>query len=233
VKIDSLVVHDVFGGRTVVDRVEDGRSQVPPERFTMYSAAAPDGGVGNFLVLPPLSGSALQYGPVLEEVRFARDEVANMAWGIEASTESRIGERRRGSEREGAVDAAAPAPAVESTEPLRYAIESKIPTYFIPLLAPTGAPASTTLEKGATLRRLDGELKPVPSLGKVLNPSNVTQYGIFDEEVPKGGVRVERVVYASRARDGKSYLWVARRKRAGSGETQSGLRFDSAQPLKA
>jgi hypothetical protein len=233
VKIDSLVVYDVFGGRTVIDRVEDGRSQNPPERFTMYSAAAPDGGVGNFLVLPPLSGSALQYGPVLEEVRFARDEVANMAWAIEASTESRIGDRRRGSEREGAVDAANPAAPVESTEALRYAIESKVPTYWVPLLSPSGTPASTTLEKGATLRDLEGELVPVPSLGKVLNPPGVTPYQIFDEEVPKAGVRVERLVYSSRSRDGKSYLWVARRKRPGSGETQSGLRFDAAQPLKA
>jgi hypothetical protein len=233
VKIDSLVVFDVFGGRTVIDRVEEGRKLTPPDRFTLYGAAAPNGDVGSFAVLPPAAGRALQHGPVMEEVRFGRDEVANMAWGIEAVTSSRIGEPRRGVERDAAVDAAAPPapPPPPTLAPLRYQIESKVPVHWIPLLIPdTNGAATTELEKGATLRTATGD--PVLAVGKILNPDGPAPYRLFEEEVPKGGVRVERLVYGARARDGKSYLWVARRKRSGSGETQSGLRFDAALPTE-
>jgi hypothetical protein len=159
--------------------------------------------------------------------------MANMAWGIEAATESRIGESRRGTEHDAAVDALTPAadplPPIEAD--LRYEIESKVPAHWIPLLGPIGAP-TTELEKGATLRLTETGTEPVPALGKILNPPQAPPYLIFDEEVPKGGVRVERAVYGSRSRDGKSFLWVARRKRPGSGETQSGLRFDGALPTE-
>lgn len=233
VQIASLVVYDVFDGRTVIERIEEDRKKQPPDRFTLFSTAAPGGAVGNFMVLPPLAGSALQYGTPLEEVRFARDEVANMAWGIEAVTQSRIGERRRGVERDAAVDAAASPldPPPPTTAPLRYGVASKVPSHWIPLLMPND-PNPTSLEKAAALQILPAGPRPVPALGKIMNPTGVANYRIFDEEVPKVGARVERVVYRSRSYDGKSYLWVARRKRPGSGETQSGLRFDSALPTE-
>jgi hypothetical protein len=233
VQVASLVVYDVFDGRTVIDRIEEDRNQEPPDRFTLFSTAAPGGAVGNFMVLPPLAGSALQHGTPLEEVRFARDEVANMAWGIEAVTSSRIGERRRGVERDTAVDAAAPpvGPLPSTTAPLRYRVASKVSAHWIPLVVPD-EPNPTSLEKAASLQLLAEGPQPVPALGKIMNPTGLTNYRIFDEEVPKVGARVERVVYRSRSHDGKSYLWVARRKRPGSGETQSGLRFDAALPTE-
>jgi hypothetical protein len=235
VKIDSLVVYDVFGGRTVVDPVEAGRSLPTPDRFTMYSTAAPSGNVAGFMVLAPGAGTAMQQGPVLEEVRFARDEMANMVWGIEAVTASRIGERRRGNERDAAVDAATPAlpPPPPTDAPLRYQIESKIPVNWIPFLLPeTGGAPSTVLDEGATLRSDGTTLVPVPAAGKILNPVGVTSYQVFQEQIPRSGARVQRLTLGSRARDGKSYLWVARRRRAGTGETQSGLRFDAPLPTQ-
>ncbi len=241
-KIDSLLVFDVFGIVTAVDPVEAGRTPPPPaipDRFTMYTTTAPDDMVANFVVLPPIAGRALQHGPAVEEVRFARDEMANIAWAIEGVTASRIGERRRGTERDAAVDAAIPPPTPPATTaPLRYLVESKVPVHWIPLLIPntTNDAPTTELEKGATAH-LNSEsppvLKAVPAVGKILNPKAITQpYRVFDEEIARSGIRVERLVYMSRSRDGKSYLWTARRKRAGAGETQSGLRFDSALPTQ-
>ena len=238
-KIDSLLVFDVFGTVTVVDPVEAGRNPPPPavpDRFTMFTSTSPGDMVSNFVVLPPIAGRALQHGPTLEEVRFARDEMANMAWGIEAVTASRIGERRRGTERDAAVDAAIPPPTPPATTaPLRYQVESKVPVHWIPFLVPNGPP-STGLEKGASAH-LDSKTPPkpvaVPAVSKVLNPKAFTApYTVFDEEIARSGVRVERLVFMSRSRDGKSYLWTARRKRAGAGETQSGLRFDAAVPTE-
>jgi hypothetical protein len=239
-KVDSLLVFDVFGVTTVVDPVEAGRNPpapAKPDRFTMFTATGPDDTVGNFVVLPPIAGRALQHGPTLEEVRFARDEMANMAWGIEAVTASRIGERRRGTERDAAVDATIPpATPPPTTAPLRYQIESKVPVHWIPFLIPTvtGNAATAELEKEATVHlKRNGQPAAVPAAGKVLNPRAAdSPYQVFDEEISRRGVRVERLVYMSRSRDGKAFLWTARRKRAGSGETQSGLRFDSALPTK-
>jgi hypothetical protein len=39
---------------------------------------------------------------------------------------------------------------------------------------------------------------------------------------------VRRLVVRTRWHDGKAYLWVERRRSLGTGETQSGLRFDQA-----
>jgi hypothetical protein len=47
------------------------------------------------------------------------------------------------------------------------------------------------------------------------------------------GTTVERVVYRARWIDGSTHLWVARRRRSGAGEAQSGLRFDAALPNDA
>jgi hypothetical protein len=238
VTIDSLVVFDVFGGRVVVDPVEVTRAT---DRFTMFTTAVADpsgatstGTVTNFMCLPPGAGKALQHGPALEEVRFARDEVANMIWGIEAVTESPIGERRRGSERDAAVDAALPPPPPPATDaPLRYQVESKVPVNWIPFLIPQPPEQTTQLEKGATARAVDGEPLPLPvhPVGRNLSPGGDpgAPYGVTEEQVGRTGTRVERLVFGARSSDGKSYLWVARRRRVGGGETQSGLRFDAAQ----
>jgi hypothetical protein len=248
VKIDSLLVFDVFGGLTVVDPVEAARNVQPPavpDRFTMYGTASPGGKVAGFMVLPPAAGTALQQGTVLEEVRFARDEMADMVWGIEAVTESRIGERRRGTERDAAVDAAGPAPSARTNAaPLSYQLESKVPVQWIPFLAPDTGALSTTFAEGETERDVaqqpGGQLvpTPVPPAGKILKPTGLFKgfggpgYNVFQEQIPRSGAKVQRVQFAARALDGQSYFWIARRRRAGAGETQSGLRFDAPLPTQ-
>jgi hypothetical protein len=49
---------------------------------------------------------------------------------------------------------------------------------------------------------------------------------LFDEEVPREGVVVERIARLGRWIDGSNLLWLANRKRVGRGEGSSGLRFD-------
>jgi hypothetical protein len=244
VKIDTLVVYDVFGGLTIVDPVEAGRNvQAPavPDRFTMYSTASPGGDVAAFMVLPPAAGTALQQGAVLEEVRFARDEMADMVWGIESVTESRIGERRRGTERDAAVDVIVPPPPLPSNaNPLSYQLESKIPVHWIPFLLPDTSTPSTVFVEGAAERSPAVKADPiaVPPAGKILKPTGIFgvtgagPYAVNQEQIPRSGVRVQRVAFATRALDGKSYFWVGRRRRAGAGETQSGLRFDAPLPTQ-
>jgi hypothetical protein len=80
---------------------------------------------------------------------------------------------------------------------------------------------------------------PVPPAGKILKPTGIfgvnggAPYAVNQEQIPRSGARVQRVAFAARAIDGKSYFWVARRRRAGAGETQSGLRFDAPLPTQS
>ncbi len=236
VKTDRVVVHDVFGKLTVVSRADQGTTSAGTNRWTMFSitdgSVAPDN-LSNYFVLPPSSGPAMQLGAVLEDVRFGRDEMANMAWGIENVTTSPIGEQRSGRERNAEIDALRPPPTtppVVNDFPLHYEIESEVPVNWIPLLPfqPADNNPSIELQKGGALKDIGNGPAVVPALSSILNPDGVQSYRIKEEEVPRSGLRVERVVYRTRWFDGSTHLWVQRRRKIGAGESQSGLQFDQA-----
>ncbi|MGC4070206.1 MAG: hypothetical protein QM784_37210 [Polyangiaceae bacterium] len=245
-RIDGVVVHDVFGTKTYVARADQDVTQPGLNRWTMFSIADSSGsteGLSDYFVLPQSSGEAIQHGAVLEDVRFVRDEMANMAWAIERVTASPIGEPWRGAERDAQFDTV-PGPVTTSSTtdfPLRYQIESRVPINWIPLLGvqPDAGNPSVVLQKSAMVRPVasivDGttayENEPVPALGTILNPISASSiYQIAEEEIPRSGTLVQRVVYRSRWIDGSTHLWVQRRRRVGSGEAQSNLNFDQALP---
>jgi hypothetical protein len=242
-RIEHLVVHDVFGKLTVVRRADQQGDNATAglRRWTMFSTtddSATADGIADYFILPPSSGPAMQLGAVLEDVRFGRDEMANMAWGIERITLSPIGEPRSGRERNADVDARRqepPTPPADDGFPLRYQIESEVPVNWIPLLPVQPAPPnpSIALRRGRVLKDLDPDAppQPVPPLSAILTPaSQGSNYQIFEEEIPRSGLRVQRVVYRARWVDGSTHLWVQRRRKAGAGESQSGLQFDQALP---
>jgi hypothetical protein len=68
----------------------------------------------------------------------------------------------------------------------------------------------------------------VTAQGRILNPDGTSDQGlgIFEEEIPREGVRVTRSYQYTRWFDGSTHLWIGRRKQIGSGEGSSGLRFD-------
>ncbi len=53
---------------------------------------------------------------------------------------------------------------------------------------------------------------------------------IAEEEVPREGVIVSRSWHMTRSSDGRIHAWIGRRRRTGSGEASSGLRFDVVEP---
>jgi hypothetical protein len=239
-RVDSLVVSDVFGGQTLVRRADGGNVAPGNTRFSLFSSAIVDAGgtagnIAGIYVSPPSAGPAMQIGKPREEVRFARDETANMGWGVERIVANAIGEGRPGRERDAAVDNTAPiAPAtsLDVTSPLRYLVETKVPVNYIPLVGlQAGLNNTFVLRRGANVRpqlaaNQQPVFTPVPPAGKILRPLNITPYDIIDEEVPRTGLIIQRAVYRTRWIDGSTHVWMARRRRAGSGEAQSGLRFD-------
>jgi hypothetical protein len=241
-RIDSLIVHDVFGVDTLVERA--GAAPAPSgELWTLFSTASegkPDE-VGDYFLLPPSAGTVSQIAPAVEEVRFLRDELANMVWGVEETTENAVGEPWPGHERDQARKAQrGPEPPVTTSgetatsPPLRYIIQTPVPESWIPFLSvlDENTPDKYWLERTFMQRSAapDGLVLPV---GRILRPTSLgpgEPYHIFEEEVPREGARVTRHVVRSRWLDGSTHLWVARRKSVGVSEDSSGLRFDIAVP---
>jgi hypothetical protein len=235
-RIDSLVVRDVFGGQTLVERADVG-SAPPGARWTMFSTAIEGAAdrVADFLVVPSSAATALQVGAAIEEVRLLRDELANMAWAIEEATANALGDAWPGHERDQRLRAAEPPPSAAAPDgpPLRYLLQTRVPEHWHPLLPVAIDPArgEIALELGAMLRPVPGgSAQPVLPVGRFLRPTRLAgaAYRIREEEVPRAGTRVSRVVCRTRWHDGSTHVWVQRIRAVGAGEGSSGLRFDLA-----
>src|SRR5258708_5046096 len=175
-QIDQLLVHDVFGVDTLVQRAD--RELISAGKWSLFTtsvAGQPPATTADFFMLSPSAASAIQVGTTLEDVRFARDEVANMVWALEQTTENGIGGPWSGHEGDVARNvpppgAVIPAPPTLPGVALRYAIESRVPEHWIPFLPVSIDPAagSVALERAAMLRD-DGT--PVEPAGRILRPS--------------------------------------------------------------
>jgi hypothetical protein len=240
-RVEALLVHDVFGGTTSVERA-DREALAAAEsttRWTMFSTTTPSG-LADFFIMPPSASTLTPTGETLEEVRFMRDEMANMVWAIEHTTQNGLGLPWPGHERVMARqpaerDSVAGSPPLAS---LQYLIQTDVPENWIPFV-----PVLINRDQGqialqrAVMMRPEGSQEPlVRPVGRILQPShldNPNRYRVYEEEVPREGVRVSRAVQRSRWTDGSTHLWIARGKRPGGGEGSSGLRFDIVMPTQA
>jgi hypothetical protein len=119
-------------------------------------------------------------------------------------------------------------PASSPSKALRYRLTTEVPDYWIPLM-PARVGQELRLQRGAVLKT-DGSREIVQAMGRILTPAPGRALHLYEEEVPREGVRVTRAYQYTRWCDGSSHLWLARRKQIGRGEGSSGLRFDALTP---
>ena len=225
----SLVVTNTFGEKFLIrSSAEAGPPYSSWKMFqlTDEAPAAMTAGQTNpaLFLLPPALVKTLESRPI-EEVLFLRDEMANMAWGVERIVESTA--ERPLNRFEQRPDA--PAPAREhDADALLYRLSTDVPEYWVPLV-PVQSAAGLRLRRGKLLKS-DGSLEAVGARGKILVPDGKSSDGlaIFEEEIPREGIRVTRTYQLARWQDGSTHLWIGRRKIVGSGEGSSGLQFDRA-----
>lgn len=226
-QIRALVVTNTFGERILIPHTSQVEGPISPwQMFGLTDDSQ------RLFFLPPVLGPSLHSQPC-EEVLFLRDEMANVAWGVERIVESEAGhpldryeayqEAQHQKEQE---DPTSPVEGAE-VDALIYRLGTTVPEYWIPLL-PVLAGDSIRLKRGVIPEIEAGELgRLLEPLGRILEPGR--ELLLQDEEVPREGVRVTRTYQYARWTDGSTYLWIGRRKQPGRGEGSSGLRFDSAQ----
>jgi hypothetical protein len=228
-RVNSLVVTDTFGVRSLLRPIGD--PALPQPGFSMwqpsslrYAGDVAGPPVSNTFFLPPTLGRSID-SAVLEDVQLMRDEMANVAWGIERSVEGAS---------ETAVSLTQPAaltrpaaPSAPGASP-RYQLASTVPENWIPLLPvqlelENNRPLISRLKRGAVLQA-DGTNKVALARSETLKALGTSL--LYDEEVPREGTHVTRRRRMTRWIDGSSWVWTAFRNEVGRGEGSSGLVFD-------
>lgn len=231
----SFVVRDTFG---VVTNVARSRN-VDPTPWSVYEISGK--GVRDFFFLPPTLAQTIEGEPI-EEVALFRDEMANIAWGVERTVQGASGDGydRTAEASRRAAQQQVDGPPVDAQ--LIYRLATSVPEHWIPFV-PVPAEGSNSgtnpviqLQRRVLLRtETDGQRRAVHPKGVLLRsdpgqaPDAEPPLRIEEEEIPREGAIVERVFQFARWFDGRSLLWLGRRKRPGRGEGASGLRFDVTQ----
>lgn len=218
-ELDEVAYTTTFGERFTVGPAAEGE---PGRRFRLFALDRAGGEeVVRGLFQPAGAVSRLE-GPPLEEVLFGRDEMANMVWAIERRVQGPSGSVRA---RAAEPVPEQPGPREGSEAELDYLLQTQVPARWIPFVPVARGGWSRELRKGAMLDRGDPP-QPVHPLGLLLRPREPLT--LFDEEVPREGVRVRRLPTLCREPDGAYRRWIARRAEIGRGEPSSALQFDGA-----
>lgn len=153
---------------------------------------------------------------------------ANLAWAIERRIESIAGrtiDRQaprtpRATEPDGDID----------PEAWRYRLSTEVPDHWVPLVTVRieGDRPQIALRRG----RLAVDGPEQRAKGRILEPER--SFVLHEEEIPTGGVQVERRWQLARGSDGRVRLWVGRRKSPGGGPmARTPLRFDQLAGYRA
>lgn len=242
--IQGLAVTNVFGERfwiTAADQTS-GEDTTRWSMFTINIRNAPKGSPDadlTLLLLPTISKELS--GPALEEVMLVRDEVANMAWGVEKTIEQATGVSRPGKEvaaqtvnyLQGLIGGGSPPPPLTAAS--RYQVMNSVPENWIPFI-PVRVPANNRtiqLQRAALPRILLGDtstpqkVQPLTAiLRQGLDVSPAQPYFLHEEEVPRAGTRVTQYYANTRWSGGGVFTWLRAQKQVGRGEASSGLGFD-------
>jgi hypothetical protein len=245
-RVTNLEVDNVFGEKITVPSARRAGG-TPLERwevFTLSRAQAPAAaGVGDCLFVPPVAGFREESAP-LEEVRFLRDEGANMVWGVEQVLPNGLGlpvrgfeaqlerQRRTGAGGGGAGENGG-ARAPGGNADLTYRLATRVPENWIPFVPARRESGlddgryTVVLQRAQMLRNSPaGEPEPIPALSRLLGSWEDPLLWLQEHAVPRAGVRVTLTRQRARDARGRTWVWLGKKVRTGRGEGSSGLRFD-------
>jgi hypothetical protein len=243
-QVRGMAVTNVFGERLWIEAADQGTDNAWGRwsMFTINIRNAPAGSSSadtTLLLLPTLA--SVQPGPTQEEVLLVRDEVADMAWGVEKTVPLAGGISRPGSEvakqtfnyLQSLIPGGGAPPALAAA--VRYQAMNSVPENWIPFI-PVHIPNSNReiqLQRAAMPRILIGDANPAQKvqpltslLRQGLDLTLARTYFLHEEEVPRAGARLTQYYSRSRWTQGQVYTWLRVQKQTGRGEASSGLAFD-------
>jgi hypothetical protein len=237
VEIRNFEITNTFGDVTQIDVFGDLHSDATDSwNLFMFDANSSATNPRPALFLPPVLGGVLSAEEAVEELFLSRDEMANVAWAIEKTVESSVGQPldryERATERDRPELAGDVGEVAEPRDLAAYRLATDHPEHWYPLV-PTPMPGEpltsgqVILQLGRLIDADPGDMPP--PIGRLLTEQ--TPLLVHEEEVPAAGAVVERRYELARWTDGSTYLWSGRRKRTGSRPSSSGLRFDYLDEL--
>jgi hypothetical protein len=225
-EIRGILVDDTFGRHTFIRAAGRG-PETAWQRFAMFHhneyGDRPDA-QGNLFYLPPVVGKVLESAPI-ERVNFLRDEMANMVWGVEAIVPSQTGQGMSGYESSRTPETDKPREIENDKVRIAYVSGTTVPKNWTPFIAVHAQDSVSEIH----LQRARMAGAPPPR-GRLLRAPK-SPYFIAEEEIPRAGAYVERSWQRARWLQGRTLIWVGRRKTAGRGEGSSNLAFDQIQDL--
>jgi hypothetical protein len=240
--VSSLEVRDVFGQW---HQVQHYKKSAGNGDWSYFGIGGPHTLENDqrYLLLPP-SVVGLKESEPVEEVYLARDEMANMVWGIEYHLPDGIDGTREGNAAALALEeylqalsqqlvAEPPPPPLTNAAQARYILATTVPEHWIPF-TPVQRDAESGeiwLQRSAMPRVYPGlkieRIRPRTSLLREgLDGDDWQPFFLYEEEVPRSGIRVTRTWQRARWHQGRVSLWCGYHKQNGRGQGNSGLRFD-------
>jgi hypothetical protein len=232
-RVTTLVVADTFGVRTMIRPAEQTVVNPGETPWSMYKLSG-NNARSDFIVMAPTLGVA-DDAPAIEEVLFLRDDMAAMAWAVQHSLQSDL---------DAAMDAyemylqriktdPPPAPPVATAKgpKIYYTIETQVPDNWIPMVPVRSPQGQLLLRRGTMEIPTSSGLQKLKARAEVLEPEH--PFFLADRVVPMAGVQVDRYFRRTRASDGSTFVWMARKSGVGRGPGWSGLRFDIVRNMKS
>lgn len=278
--LSGFKVRDTFGVEATVRAADDAALPAaaggPWRMFELATRGGVAPEVKDTLCIPDTLSGTLEGAP-LEELLLVRDEMANLAWGIERRVQGCSGEPL---DRKLEADHLAfrqRLPEAPDDPLLVYRLATHVPAHWIPLVPKGDGGAlrfTVKLQRGGMARfySVEPALMADPAYAAfiellrlqdtfieeaavengvqmfVLHPRGrllkvdpgaqgaalaTDSLAVAEEEVPRAGAVVRRSFQYARTSDGRAHLWIGRSKTAGTGESNSGLSFDSVRKRSA
>lgn len=219
-EVETVTVIDSFGVATELEPV--GR-RVEDDLFSVFAIDTKgDAPTDSSTLLCLNTAAKVGSNDLIEEVRFLRDEAANLVWGWERQlTDSESGLYSTALEpRREAVEAAVP---LETD--LRFRLKSETARAFIPYV-PRKTLDVTAVDGAIALRRARSNEEYSSSnpqyRGKIIGESRY----LNEEDIPRSGLRLRRINRFARGSDDEVYFWVGRDKDVARPTRKPKLSFD-------
>src|SRR5262249_38115072 len=178
------------------------------------------------LLLAPTLG-VVDDSPAVEEVNILRDDLSALAWAVEhvlnGTNDRPVDAYEAYLSRIATNPPPAPVP-LAGDPPILYTVETTVPDNWIPLV-PVRTPAGALYFRRGTVDvpTATGIIK-LQARASLLQPG--TPFFVTDRIVSRVGATASINMRRTRAKDGSTSVWRARRSGPGRGPGWSGLRYD-------